>query len=222
MYSQSQHHLRAHCSYKSHIPQTNSLFSWLWVSKIALHRQQGWGLSDARNTWGKTHEVSREMLWQSKQHSYPATSSAWPLPITTLPTPGCLTELLHTRCLFSSSTQEIVFPVQLARCRRACPEKTNVPAPPTAQELQTSEQVTHMATTTRRSHSLGSLSFLRKCLPKLCQKHLTCCRKVTGSPLFGSWTPACYHLQASKQWGGLSREFLHDYCLLSKPSPHSS
>lgn len=52
--SQSQHHLRAHCSYKSHIPQINSPFSWLWVSEIALHGQQGWGLFDARSTWGNT------------------------------------------------------------------------------------------------------------------------------------------------------------------------
>lgn len=60
MHSQSQHHLRAHCSYKSHIPQTKSLCSWLWVSKIALNRQQGWGLFAARSTRGETHKVNKQ------------------------------------------------------------------------------------------------------------------------------------------------------------------
>lgn len=111
------------------------------------------------------------------------------------PHTGCLS-CLHTSCLFILSIEEIVCPVQLARCRRACPEKTNQKTSPShCSGITESEQVTHTATTTRRSHSLGSLSFLRKCLPK----HLTYCRKVTSSPLFGTWTPACCHLQVSKK-----------------------
>lgn len=176
MYSQSQHHLRVHCSYKSHIPQTKSLFSWLWVSKIALHRQQGWGLFDARSTRGETHKVTREMLWQSEQHSYPATSSAWPLQITTLPTPGCLTELLTYRMPLQFKYRRNFFFSSAGKMQKSLSWENQCSSPSHCSGIKTSDQkVTHITTTTRNSHSLGSLSFLRKCLPK----HLTYCRKVT-------------------------------------------
>lgn len=72
-----------------------------------------------------------------------------------------------------STEEKIVFPVQLARGTRACPENTSVAATPIAQGLYTCEQkVTHTAITTRSSHTLGSLGSPWKRLPKLCQKHL--------------------------------------------------
>lgn len=100
-----------------------------------------------------------------------------------------------------STKEEIVFPVQLARGTRACPENTSVGATPTAQGLYTCEQkVTHTATTTRSSHTLGALGPLES-ICQSCAKSTCYCRKVwskTGSPPCGSQIPVpfCCHLLA--------------------------
>lgn len=210
MYSQSQHH-----SYKSHIPQTNSLFSWLWVSKIALHRQQCWGLFDAKSKWGEPQEVTREMLWQSEQHSYPATSSA---PVNNHPPhTRLLTELFTHKMPLQFKHRRNGFSSSAGKMQKSLPWENQCSSPSHCSGITDIwAGDTNRATTTRISHSLGSLGFLRKCLPRLCQRTSLIVEK------FYYLAHGHQPVVTSKQWGGLSREFLHDYCLLSKPSPHSS
>lgn len=133
-------YLRAYCSYASLMPLT-----WMAATHSALYIKGQKELStgskveffDARSTRGETWEVTGEMRWR-EQHSYSATSSAWPSQITTLSTPGCLTELFP-RKMPVQLKKKIVFPVQLARRTRACPENTSVAATPIAQGLYTCE-----------------------------------------------------------------------------------
>lgn len=192
----------------------NTLCSLQWTSNWAFHRQQGWFgfFFDARSTrgepwgnWGnavtmRTAFLLGHFLCLTIGNNHPLHTRLF-------------NPVVYTQDAYSSK-EEIVFPVQLARGRRACPENTNTAVTPTVQGLYAYEQkVTRAqppeaATPWDPSDPLGSV--FQSCAKStwlLVEKFLS----KTGSPPSGSWLPApfCCPLLAWKG-GGMSREFLYD------------
>lgn len=136
-------------------------------SKRALHRQQGWFFwckkymrRNIQGNWGDADNESsiptNHLLCLTTANNHP----------------------LHTRLfnravdtqvnLFRSGTEERVFPVQLARCGRACPENNNTAATPTAQIIHTWAGDTY-GLNLQKQPLLG-IPWIP--FPKLCQKCL--------------------------------------------------